>query len=169
MRNLQQDERRGMIRPARVAAVIIIAISASAALVAPLALGSSGSGATTTVLGHRATLSDAVQVNEDRVKFQTKDATDLQTQTITFIPGGHSGWHHHPGVIMVIVESGQVTVHEENCHTMTYGQGQVFIESGAEPMMVSNEGSTNAVVYATQVAPAGSQFRIENDPPPCAG
>jgi quercetin dioxygenase-like cupin family protein len=169
MRNPHQEEGRMRLPPARVAAVIIIAISASAGLVAPIAIGSSGSGATTTVLGHRATLSDPVQVNEDRIKFQTKGAADLQTQTITFIPGGHSGWHHHPGVIMVIVESGQVTVHEENCHTMTYGQGEVFIESGAEPMMVSNEGSTNAVVYATQVAPAGSPFRLEDDPPPCAG
>jgi len=148
--------------------MIVIAISA-AALVAPIALGSAGSGAMTTVLGHRATLWDSVQMNEDRIKFQTKDPTDIQTQTITFIPGGHSGWHHHPGVIMVIVESGEVTVHDESCQTTTYGPQEVFIEGGAEPMMVSNEGSTNAVVFATQVAPAGSPFRLEDDPPPCAG
>jgi hypothetical protein len=35
--------------------------------------------------------------------------------------------------------------------------------------MVSNEGDTdNAVVCATLVAPAGSPFRIETDPPLCA-
>ncbi|MEO8246024.1 MAG: cupin domain-containing protein [Chloroflexota bacterium] len=168
MGNSQQGEGRVM-RPARFAAVLTIAIAASVALVGPIAFASPGSGAVTTVLGHRATLSDAIQVNEDRIKFQTKGATDLQTQTITFAPGAYSGWHHHPGVIMVIVESGQVTVHEENCHTMTYGQGEAFVESGAEPMMVSNRGTTNAVVYATQIAPAGTPFRAEDDPPPCAG
>lgn len=169
MRNSQQKEGRTVLRPARVAAVSMIAIAASAALVVPIALGSPGSGAMTTVLGHRATLSESVQMNEDRIKFQTKDATDLQTQTITFTPGSYSGWHHHPGVIMVIVESGEVTVHDENCQTMTYGPKEVFIEGGAAPMQVSNEGSTNAVVFATQVAPAGSQFRLEDDPPPCSG
>ncbi len=43
------------------------------------------------------------------------------------------------------------------------------IESGAAPFMVSNEsGTITAVDVATQVAPAGSPFRIEDDPPPCA-
>jgi len=167
MRNSQLQHGRSMRRSARIAAVIMTAIAASATLV-PIALGSPGYGGTTTVLGHRATLSSSVHMNEDRIKFQTKGATDLQTQTITFIPGGHSGWHHHPGIIMVIVESGQVTVHDENCQTTTYGPQEVFIEGGAGAMMVSNEGDTNAVVYATQVAPAGSQFRAEDDPPPCA-
>jgi hypothetical protein len=70
---------------------------------------------------------------------------------------------------MVIVESGQITTHDENCQTRTYGAHQGFVESGTSPFMVSNESDTdNAVVYATLVAPAGSPFRFEDDPPPCA-
>jgi hypothetical protein len=35
--------------------------------------------------------------------------------------------------------------------------------------MVSKDGDTdNPVLRATLVAPAGSPFRIETDPPPCA-
>src|SRR6266508_4435394 len=34
---------------------------------------------------------------------------------------------------MVIVESGHVTTHDENCQTRTYGPHEVFIESGTEP------------------------------------
>ena len=85
---------------------------------------------------------------------------------------GHtfSGWHHHPGVILVLVKSGTVTTHDENCQTKTYSAGQAFVESGTAPFMVSNESDTEtAVDVATQVAPAGSPFRIEDDPPPCAG
>jgi len=134
-----------------------------------IALANPGTTATTTVLGHRATLADSVQVNQDRVKFQTKDPTDVLVQTITFRPGGNSGWHFHPGVVIVIVESGQVTTHDANCQTATYGPHQSFVESGTTPFMVSNESdSTDAVVYATLVVPAGSKFRIETDPPPCA-
>jgi len=136
---------------------------------ATVALANPGSLITTTVLGHRATLSDSVQVNEDRVKFQTKDPADVQMQTITFQPHGTSGWHFHPGFGIVIVESGHVTVHNASCETATYGPHESFVESGTSPHMVSNDSDTaTATVYATFVAPAGSAFRIETDPPVCA-
>jgi quercetin dioxygenase-like cupin family protein len=140
-----------------------------AAAGATIALANTGTLITTTILGHRATLSDSVQVNQDRIKFQTKDATDVLVQTITFDKHGTSGWHFHPGVVIVVVESGQVTTHDANCQTATYGPHQSFVESGTEPFMVSNESSADkAVVYATLVVPAGSPFRIETAPPACA-
>lgn len=136
---------------------------------ATVALANPGTGALTTVLGHRATLSDSVQVNQDRIKFQTKDPTDVLVQTITFQPHGSSGWHFHPGVVIVVVESGTITTHDANCQTATYGPHQSFVESGTTPFMVSNDSQTvNAVVYATLVVPAGSPFRIETDSPACA-
>jgi quercetin dioxygenase-like cupin family protein len=136
---------------------------------ATVALANPGTLITTTILGHRATLSDSVQVNQDRIKFQTKDSTDVLVQTITFQPQGTSGWHFHPGIVIVVVESGQVTTHDANCQTVTYGPHQSFVESGTLPFMVSNESTTDkAVVYATLVVPAGSVFRIEVAPPACA-
>lgn len=136
---------------------------------ATIALANSGTLITTTILGHRATLSESVQVNQDRVKFQTKDPTDVLVQTITFQPHGSSGWHFHPGIVIVIVESGQVTTHDANCQTATYGPHQSFVESGTVPFMVSNESDTvPATVYATLVVPSGSPFRIETAPPACA-
>jgi quercetin dioxygenase-like cupin family protein len=144
-------------------------ITVIAAAGATIAVANTGTLSTTTILGHRATLSDSVQVNQDRVKFQTKDPTDVLVQTITFQPQGTSGWHFHPGVVIVVVESGQVTTHDASCQTATYGPHQSFVESGTEPFMVSNESSTDkAVVYATLVVPAGSPFRIETAPPACA-
>ena len=134
-----------------------------------VALANPGTLITTTILGHRATLSDSVQVNEDRIKFQTKDQADVLMQTITFQPHGTTGWHFHPGYGIVIVESGHVTTHDSNCQTRTYGPHESFTESGTLPFMVSNDSDTeNAVVYATFVAPAGSPFRIETAPPACA-
>jgi quercetin dioxygenase-like cupin family protein len=150
--------------------VVAVGVFAAAAFSCGQAgLASSGSGTTTTILGHRATLSDSVQVNQDRVKFQTKDPTDMLVQTITFKPHAYTGWHYHPGVVIVVVESGQVTTHDSSCQTKTYGPHQTFVESGTEPFMVSNESdTTNAVVYATLIVPAGDPFRIETDPPACA-
>jgi quercetin dioxygenase-like cupin family protein len=145
------------------------AVTVLSATGATSVLANPGTLITTTILGHRATLSDSVMVNQDRIKFQTKDPADLLMQTITFKPHGNSGWHFHPGVVIVIVESGHVTTHDANCLTTSYGPHESFVESGTTPFMVSNEDeTTNAVVYATFVVSAGSPFRIETDPPPCA-
>jgi len=133
-----------------------------------IALANPGSFVTTTILGHRATLSDTVKLNQNRIKFQTKVATDVQVQTLTFLPHGTSGWHLHPGVVIVVVESGHVTTHDANCETRTYGPHQSFVESGSAHM-VSNESQTDsAVVFATLVVPVGSPFRVEASAPPCA-
>jgi quercetin dioxygenase-like cupin family protein len=149
--------------------LVLSLITALAAAGATIALANSGTLITTTILGHRATLSESVHVNQDRVKFQTKVPTDVLVQTITFQPQGSSGWHFHPGVVIVVVESGQVTTHDSSCRTSTYGPHQSFVESGTKPFMVSNESATDkAVVYATLVVPAGSPFRIETAPPACA-
>ena len=61
------------------------------ASVGTVSLASPGSGGVTTILASRAPLSDSVQVNDDRIKFQTKDQTDFLVQTITFQPNGFSG------------------------------------------------------------------------------
>ena len=149
----------------RIGALALVAVIGGA--LSAIAVANPGT-STSTILAPRSTLSDSVQANDTRIKFQTKDPTDLVTQQVTFTPGATSGWHHHPGVILVLVKTGVVTVHDADCNTTNYSAGQAFIEGGTDPMMVSNEGSVTAVDVATQVAPAGSPFRIEDDPPACA-
>ena len=163
-------EKGGAMKLNRTRAVVIsIAVAASAGAATAIALASTGSGTSAEIIAHRATLSDSVQVNDDRIKFQTKDPTDFVVQRVTFLPHASSGWHHHPGVAMVVVESGHVTTHDENCQTRTYGPHEVFVVSGSAPSEVTNDSDTEtAVQVATQVAPAGSPFRVEDDPPPCA-
>ncbi len=153
------------MRSRRIGTVALVAVVGGA--VTAIAIANPGT-STSTTLAPRSTLSESIQANDNRIKFQTKDPTDLVTQQVTFAAGTNSGWHHHPGVILVLVKSGTVTVHDENCQTKSYSAQQAFIEGGTEPMLVSNEGSETAVDVATQVAPAGSPFRIEDDPPPCA-
>ena|SRR5579859_2049120 len=146
-------------RSIRFAALTLAAVGV-VTLVASIALGAT--------IAPPATLSESVHVNRDGIKFQTKGPTDFTIGTLTFAPGTNSGWHHHPGIIWVLVEQGQVTISDENCQTTTYGPGQVFMEGGDKPMLASNEGSINAVVYNTQVVPQGDPFKVSDDPPACA-
>ena len=118
-----------------------------------------------------ATMADAVQLNSDRVKFQTKGSTDVRVQKIEIDPGGTSGWHHHPGIVIVTVASGQVTFTHSDCSSTTYGlglpAGNAFVEGDNDPGQASS--AAGATVYATYVAPHGSPplFRQEDAPQTC--
>src|SRR3990170_8716058 len=89
---------------------------------AAVALGSPGSGVTPTNLV-TANFDHTVHLNSDRVKFQTKDSTDVRIQKLVFGAGSFSGWHHHPGMVLVSVESGAVTLWKSDCSSTTYGAG----------------------------------------------
>jgi hypothetical protein len=117
------------------------------------------------------TLNNNVHLNSDRVKFQTKNATDVRVQRIDIAAGGYSGWHHHPGIVIATVASGAVTFTNADCSSTTYGPGlpagAVFVESGDTPGQASSAGG--ATVYATLVAPHANPpvFRIEDAPVSC--
>jgi len=57
-------------------------------IIAASALGSPGGGFDQTILGHRATLADAVHSNFDGIKLKTKAPVDEQMVTITTTPEG---------------------------------------------------------------------------------
>ena len=123
-----------------------------------------------TNLVSEAELQERVHVNSDGIKFKTKRPVDVRVQEVTIAPGGRSGWHHHPGMVIVAVQTGTVTEVDADCHGTPYGpgspNGSVFIESGDAPGEVRNTTDTPAKVYATFVAPDADPpvFRIEDEP-----
>jgi hypothetical protein len=117
-----------------------------------------------------AELAAPVHLNSDRVKLKTTGPADVRVQSVTIDPGGSSGWHHHPGMVVVAVQTGTVSMLDATCHATTYGpgspNGSVFIESGDEPAEVRNTTDQPATVYATFIAPDADPgvFRIEDAP-----
>ena len=141
---------------ATVGVAVIGTIAAAVALGSPP--GPPGSVMITTLV--TANFDETVHLNSENVKFQTKEATDVRIQKIVFAPGAYSGWHHHPGMVLLSVESGVVTLQQPDCSSQDYGpglpNGAVFAAGGDVPEQVS---STNgATIYAVFVAPS-------NDPP----
>ena len=152
--------------------VVAVALALVAAgTVAPMAFGSPPSGFTPTTLV-AADFDDTVRLNSDRIKFQTKDPTDVIVQKIVIDAGGTSGWHHHPGIVIIAVESGSVTFWNSHCKKTTYGpglpNGAVFTESGDKPGQVTSSGGSTT--YATIITPSADPplFRFEDNPPRCA-
>ena len=153
------------LRKKWVAAFVGVAVIATFAAVA---FGSGSFLFTSTPLV-TANLDNTVHLNSDRVKFQTKDATVVRVSTVVFGAGGSSGWHHHPGFLIVFVKSGSVTVWKSDCSQTTYGAGSAFVESGDDPGQVTSvDGATN---YVTYVVPNVSPlvFKIDDPAPACAG
>jgi quercetin dioxygenase-like cupin family protein len=143
------------------AIVAVLAITTVAFATTP-----SGQHPTTPVVG---TLHDVTQVNTDRIKFQTKDAVDMASFSVTYDPGGFSGWHAHPGVLLVVVESGSVTRQVGCDPPRTYSAGDSFVESDEQPPgQVSNASTTTpAVLQVMQIVPHGSVRRVDAQPPSC--
>ena len=151
-------------------AAATVGVAVIGTLATAVVLGSMGSGVTITTFV-TANFDHAVHLNSDRVKFQTKDPTDVRIQKLVFAPGGFSGWHHHPGVVIVTVESGALTLWESDCSSQTYGpglpNGAVFAEGGDAPQQVTTAGG--ATVYAAFIAPSQDPpvTRIEDDAISC--
>jgi hypothetical protein len=142
-------------------------------MLAAAALASPPSLITSSNLVAKADFNTPVDLDADRIRLRTKGATDVRVQKVVFAPGGRTGWHHHPGIVLVAVESGQVTVVDAKCDAMTYGpgspNGSVFTESGTRPLEVRNLSGAEATAYATLVAPDAQTdiFRAEDPVQSC--
>jgi len=135
------------------------------------ALASPGSGITSVVLA-TGDLNEVVNYNHDRIKFQTKEPTDVRVQRLDFAAGAYTGWHHHPGIVIVTVASGLITTVDHNCQRKTYGptsdNGSVFVEGHDTPMEARSV--SGGIVYATYIAPNASPpvFRVEDAVQSCS-
>jgi len=138
---------------------------AAATSMATVAVAEPGSGITADP-SIAAPFNDTALANHDRIKFQTKGLTDVRVQKLTFAPGSRSGWHHHPGVIIVAVQSGQVTLTDHNCVSKTYGpglpNGSVFVEAHDDAQQATS--TTGAVAFVTFILQRGAPARIEDNP-----
>ena len=128
-----------------------------------VALATPPSGATPTTLG-RGTLESGDKINTHLLKLAIRQDVDVVTQTITFAPGGHFGWHSHPGPVFVTIVAGAMTFYDsdEACSSIVYSAGESFIDEGSGHVhFARNEGTTDLVLYATYLVPVGAPLRID--------
>jgi len=155
-----------MFRHRRVVVAATIVLGCGAFATTALATEPAGSVATLLARGHKAGTLNA-QAGGVTIK-RVGGPADFAMLSVSFDPGGSTGWHHHPGVGLVSVASGAVTRYEADCLHHTYKAGQAFIEKGNQPGLVRNNGTTPALMYVTFVIPADTPatgLRIDDDQP----
>jgi quercetin dioxygenase-like cupin family protein len=102
------------------------------------------------------------------VELKSHDNTDIVVGQNVVAAGGHSGWHSHPGPVLVVVKSGVITFYhgdDPTCTGTVHPAGTVFIEEGGTVGIARNEGTDPATVVATFFVPAGSPTRIDAPAP----
>ncbi len=131
--------------------------------------GSGSAGFPSAVTAVQGDLDEPMHLNLGDIKFQTKDGVDFASQTIKYAPGAFSGWHRHPGVVLVIVTQGQFTRDMADCTSEVYNAGDAFVENYSEPAMnLRNSGIGDAILSATWVLPDGATRREDVTPAPPA-
>jgi quercetin dioxygenase-like cupin family protein len=87
----------------------------------------------------------------------------------TYAPDGFSGWHSHPGKVVIGVKSGQITLKratDSSCSVKTYQAGDVFVERPHRVYNGINRGATTTVLIATFFnVPVGGEVRIDQPNP----
>lgn len=106
------------------------------------------------------------------VHVKTKGSVDLVTQEIVLGPGGHTGWHSHPGPVLVTVKQGSLQLFyadDASCQGVVYDAGDSFIDRGDETVHIARASPfTDTVLWATYFVPGVADttpFRIDAPDP----
>jgi quercetin dioxygenase-like cupin family protein len=119
----------------------------------------------------RGTIAEPFKVKiDDLVELKTKGPIDVADQTITIQPGGHTGWHSHPGPALATIKSGTLTLYDgddPNCTPHPFNAGSTFVdEGGGHTHIARNEGTTVVEVSVTYLLPVGAGPRTDVTPAP---
>ena len=101
-------------------------------------------------------------------ELKSHDNTDIVVVRNDVAPGGHSGWHYHPGPVLVTVTSGTITFYmgdDPSCSPHVHPAGTTFFENGGMVGIARNEGAVAATVVAIFFVPAGSATRLDAPAP----
>jgi len=157
----------------RIATILLLGVMLAMTISAGLMWATPGSGTSSTLLG-RGTF-DEFKVKRETatashwlVKIEANSNLDVATQIITFQPGGHSGWHSHPGPVFITVMSGTMTFYESDdptCSPTVRTAGQGFLDTGEHAHIARNESGAPATNIVTYFAPVGAALRIDQPNP----
>ena len=172
MHHLPHFGRRGDGRRRRTAILLALGVFP---LVVGAALATPGL-VTSAPVHARGTVADGLIVNsKSGIHLKTKGSTDFVTQQVVFPGGGHTGWHSHPGPVLVTVKRGALRLiyaDDEACAGTVYEAGDSFVDRGDAIVHIArNMSATEELeLWATYLVPGdpGAGFRLDEPVAPSA-
>jgi quercetin dioxygenase-like cupin family protein len=104
------------------------------------------------------------------VHLDRKGRSNVLTARLDFKPGDSTGWHYHPGPVVVQVVSGSLTLRhaaQGRCITEVVRAGHGFTEQPGVVHVAGNQRQDQAVVYATFILPPGAPPSVSAPIPRC--
>ena len=101
------------------------------------------------------------------LELEVEGSTDYYSQHLVLIPGGYSGWHSHPGLLVGAVKSGAIDFYDAKCRKRTLSAGQVFTEND-NVHAIANTGAVDADLSISYLVKQGQPRRREESAPACA-
>lgn len=133
----------------------------AAGVIAIPAAATPGSGASGTIVA-RGTAAEKIKSHSHR-------PFDVVVQQITIAPGGHTGWHTHPGNAVAVVKSGTLTIYDgddSSCTGRDFTAGQVYLDPGRGHVHLGRNESTTTpleIVVTYLDVPLGGGVREDGD------
>ena len=129
-----------------------------------------GAGVTSTLIAGPVAL-DEIDIkgtsNTHHFKIKTKGEWETRVVGYTIAPGGHTGWHSHPGPVFVMITAGTMTKYEATDPTtaVVYPAGTGFVEDGGDAHIAGNAGTSDLKFVAFFLIPKGAAPRIDEPAP----
>jgi quercetin dioxygenase-like cupin family protein len=154
----------------------LILVAAVSSVLAGATLATPPSGIVSSTVLARAGFADPVDIKfkvrgQHQEVIHVRNAQETVVQQIVIGPGGHTGWHSHPGPVVVLVKAGALTLYsseDPTCTGRTYSAGQAFIDSGQGHVHIARNlsQSENIELWVTYFdVPPGGPFRIDAPDP----
>jgi len=100
-------------------------------------------------------------------KVVTTGPSNFLVQDVSYLPGGATGWHSHPGILLSTVTEGSIEWYDVNCQKHVYNVGDSLTETTAVHY-VRNAGTVNARFLVTYIIAKDQPWRIDQPAPACA-
>ncbi len=135
-----------------------------------------GQGSTPTFIG-QATYQDLDKVKrvtgDWHVELKAKGGLEVVVRSFAYAPGSFTGWHKHPGPVLIQVVEGTVTFFEADapCTPIIVSAGHGYLDDGVHGHIGRNLSGAPAKDVTIYLAPPGtqvSQLRIDMPEPPGA-
>jgi quercetin dioxygenase-like cupin family protein len=99
--------------------------------------------------------------------FTTHGPSNFIVQDVVYDIGGYTGWHSHPGILLVSVVAGSMEWYDSKCTKHVYNTGDSFAEN-TTAHYARNVGSAALHFMVTYVIGKGQPRRIDQPAPACA-
>jgi quercetin dioxygenase-like cupin family protein len=155
---------------ARTVVLTSVAVAGLVTALVRTALATPGEGAFPTLIAGPVALDELDikgKTETHELKLKTKGISQSAIVRFHIVPGGHTGWHSHPGPAFVMVKAGTLTLYyaDNPDFGVNYPAGTGWVEEPGRVHIARNHGDVEVELDAFLLVPLGAPLRIDEPDP----